>query len=285
MPRMISNWIRIISTAGVVSLLHLSGSRAAEPEKGDDVAAERLEFMLNAVRRYEVAPDDNPAARWPLRSKPLLRWSNPFSGVRDGIVIMWTDGARPAVLAQVFPAQEGPLWFIQCQSLAAGPFALGDGRRVLWEPREAGEKSHRLDSAESPAEGRAKRLTQMRTLAQQFAAFDDFGIRPTDKERTRYELRLMTNPVYRYETPEAEIIDGAVFPFVLGTAPELLLILEARQGDDGTRQWEYLLAPLTVWAVEVKHGNQSVWKVAERYGKHSARDAYHSWPLDETFAR
>jgi len=29
----------------------------------------------------------------------------------------------------------------------------------------------------------------------------------------------------------------------------------------------------------------SVWKVAERFGKHSARDAYHSWALDETFDR
>ena len=95
----------------------------------------------------------------------------------------------------------------------------------------------------------------------------------------------MTNPVYRYEMPEREIIDGAVFPFVLGTAPELLLVLEARNDDDGTRHWEYLLAPLTVWAVEVKHGDQSVWKVAERYGKHSARDAYHSWALDEPFDR
>src|SRR5207253_765023 len=110
-------------------------------------------------------------------------------------------------------------------------------------------------------------------------------IHPADKERTRYELRLMTSPVYRYEMPEREIIDGAVFPFVLGTAPELLLMLEARKDDDGTRHWEYLLAPLTVWAVEVKHGNQSVWKVAERFGKHSARDSYHSWALDETFDR
>ena len=285
MPTMLSKWTRVFSAAAVVALLQFSGSRADEPERDDDAAAARLEFMLGAVRRFEVGPDDNQAARWSLHAKPLLRWSNPFSGVRDGMVIMWTDGARPAVLAQVFPAQEGPLWFIQCQSVASGPFALRDDRRVLWEPRVAGEKFHPLDGAEAPAEGRAKRLTQLRALAQQFAAFDDFRIRPSDKETTRYGLRLMTNPVYRYEMPESKIIYGAVFPFVLGTAPELLLVLEARQDDDGTRHWEYLLAPLTVWALEVKHGDQSVWEVAERYGKHSSRDAYHSWALDETFDR
>ncbi|HJT31257.1 MAG TPA: hypothetical protein VJ783_04355 [Pirellulales bacterium] len=281
----ISDRTRLVSAAVVVTLLLLSGSQGAEPEKGDDVAAERLEFMLSAARRYNVAPDDNQSARWPLHAKPLLRWSNPFSGVRDGVVVMWTDGARPAILAQVFPAQEGPLWFIQCQSLAAGPFALRDDRRALWEPRAEGEKFHLLDDAEPPAESRAKRLMQMRALGQQFAAFDDFRIRPTDEETTRYPLRFMTNPIYRYETPEHKIIDGAVFPFVLGTAPELLLVLEARQDDDETRHWEYLLAPLTVWAVEVKRGNQTVWKVAERFGKHSARDAYHSWALDGTFDR
>jgi hypothetical protein len=84
---MISNWTRAFSAAGLVALLQFSGSRAAEPEKGDDAAAPRLEFILSAVGRYEVAPDDNQAARWPLHAKPLLRWSNPFFGVRDGIVV------------------------------------------------------------------------------------------------------------------------------------------------------------------------------------------------------
>jgi hypothetical protein len=158
-------------------------------------------------------------------------------------------------------------------------------RSARYGSRERQEKIHRLDGAEPPAENRAKRLTQLRALAQQFAAFDDFRLRPADKETVRYELRLMTNPVYRYEMPDRKIIDGAVFPFVLGTAPELLLVFEARQDDDGTGKWEYLLAPLTVWALEVKRDNQSVWKVAERFGKHTARDAYHSWPLDETFDR
>jgi hypothetical protein len=285
MPTTISNWTRLFSVVGAVALLQSSGSRATEPEKEDAVAAERLEFMLSAVRRFEVAPEDSQAARWSLHAKPLLRWSNPHSGVRDGIVVMWTDGSRPVVLAQVFPAQEGPLWFIQCQSLAPGPFALRDDRRTLWEPRAAGEKFHLLDGAEPPAESRAKRLTQMRGLARQFAAVDDFRIHPLDKETVQYGLRLMTNPVYRYEMPERKIMDGAVFPFVLGTAPELLLVLEAREDEDGARHWEYLAAPLTVWAVEVKHGDRSVWKIAERYGKHSARDAYHSWALDETFDR
>jgi len=55
MPTRISHWTRLFSAAGVVALLQFSGSRAAEPEKGDDLAARRLEFMLNAVRRYEVA--------------------------------------------------------------------------------------------------------------------------------------------------------------------------------------------------------------------------------------
>jgi hypothetical protein len=280
---MTSNWARFFIAAGVLALLSLSALSAEEPQKGDDAAARRLEFMLSAVRRYEVAPDDNPEARWSLHPKPLLRWSNPHSGVRDGLVIMWTDGARPAILAQVFPAQEGPLWFIQCQSLALGPFALRDGQRPLWEPRVAGEAFHRLEGAEPPAESRAKRLTQMRSLARQFSAVDDFRIHPADKEAVQYGLRLMANPVYRYEMPERKIMDGAVFPFVLGTAPELLLVLEAREDDNGTGHWEYLAAPLTVWAVEVKHRNQSVWKVAERYGKHSARDAYHSWALEQTF--
>ena len=51
MATMVSNWMRLFSAAGVVALLQLSGSRAAEPEKSDDAAAQRLEF-IRRVRRF-----------------------------------------------------------------------------------------------------------------------------------------------------------------------------------------------------------------------------------------
>lgn len=272
------------SAACLTSLFLFSAGSAAETEGEKDVAEERLEFMLHAVRDLKAIPDDEPMAPWPLYAKPLLRWSNPVAGIRDGVVVMWTDGARPAVLAQVFPTKDN-IWLAECQSLAPGPFMMR-GDRVLWEPRQPGEGFQRLDDADPPAESRAKRLIQMRALAQQFTAFDDFRIHDYDKEATRHALRLMTNPVYRYEMPERQVVDGAVFSYVLGTDPEVFLVLEARQNKDGSRRWEYLLAPMTCWAIEVKRRDQTVWKVAERIEKqHDPRDTYYLWRLDESFDR
>ena len=272
------------AAASLAASLACSAGTAAEPapDKGDSEA--RLEFMLAAARGLEVAPDGERPARWPLHEKPLLRWSNPVAGIRDGVVVMWTDGARPAVLAQVFPTKEN-IWLVECQSLAPGPFVMR-GDRVLWEPRQPGEAFHRLDDAEAPADSRAKRLIQMRSLAQQFTAFDDFRIHDYDKETTRHELRLMTNPVYRYEMPERQVVDGAVFAYVLGTDPEVFLVLEARRNEDGSRRWEYLLAPMTCWAIEVKRRDQTVWKVAERIEKQrDPRNTYYLWRLAESFDR
>lgn len=273
--------------AAIIMLaLPRSGVRAAEPEGEStrQLAAERLDFMLGTVRDFEVIPDGRPTDRWPLYAKPVLRWSNPVGGIRDGIVVMWTDAARPVILAQVFPTKDN-YWIHEFQSLAAGPFSVRDGERVLWEPRKAGGEFQRLADVPPPAGSAAKRLLQMRSLAREFSAFDDFRIHHDDKEATRHELRLLSSPVYRYESRSEHVLDGAVFAFVLGTDPEVFLILEARKTADGNGAWEYLLAPMTCWALQVKHKNQTVWTMEERFGKHSPRDAYHVWLPQVTFDR
>ena len=49
----------------------------------------------------------------------------------------------------------------------------------------------------------------------------------------REELRLLPQPVYRYESEDPEVQDGGVFAFVQGTDPEVLLLLEAVRTEGG----------------------------------------------------
>src|SRR5579863_7776110 len=239
---------RAVVGACLAGFLFVCGASGDEPDKPDsdkpdEVAAQRLEFMLGAVRDLEATPDGSPAERWKTHPQPILRWTNPVAGIRDGIVAMWTDGTRPVILAQVFPTKDN-VWIHEFQSLAPGPFVMRDGPHVIWEPRKAGETFHALTDAPPPADSATRRLAQMRTIAREFNAFDDFRIRYSDKETTRHELRLMANPVYRYEMPSRQVLDGAVFPYVLGTDPEVFVVIEAREKEDGSRSWEYLVAPL-----------------------------------------
>ena len=196
---------------------------------------------------------------------------------------MWTDGPRPVILAQVFPTKDN-VWIQEFQSLAPGPFVMRDGPGTVWEPRQAGETFHSLTDAPPPAQSAARRLVQMRTIAREFTAFDDFRIRYADKEITRHELRLMANPVHRYEMPSRQVVDGAVFPFVLGTDPEVFVVIEAREREDGSRAWAYLIAPLTCWALEVKYKDKTVWTMEERFGKNSMQGIYQIRRPDESFS-
>ena len=65
----------------------------------------------------------------------------------------------------------------------------------------------------------------MRDLAKEFTA------RQTDRKDIDRDLRLLAQPIYRYEKTEGDLIDGGLFAFVLGTDPEAFLMIEARRID------------------------------------------------------
>jgi hypothetical protein len=115
----------------------------------------------------------------------------------------------------------------------------------------------------------------MKAQAARFSATDDFKS-STDREATRYELRLLPTPVYRYQDAKGGINDGAVFAFVHGTDPELFLILE-HQGQGDKAGWFYALAPMTCWAVQAKLDKTEVWSVPECLNKTTPQGPYHAW--------
>jgi hypothetical protein len=98
----------------------------------------------------------------------------------------------------------------------------------------------------------------MKTLAGQFSA------RMTDlRENTkgeRQELRLLTQPLYRYPAGEGDLLDGALFAIVLGTDPEIFLLLEARRASEKLT-WQYGLARMNIDPMTVSHKDQEVWRV------------------------
>jgi hypothetical protein len=147
---------------------------------------------------------------------------------------------------------------------------------IRFQPRTGADEWAHLEDGPTPAALAVARLVQMRGIAEQFSAADDFRISAADAEPTRHELRMLPKPVYRYADESAGIRDGAVFAFVHGTDPEVFLILEARDGTDAAG-WHYTFAPMTCWGVHVKRGDDEVWSAPERYGKSTERGLYHVW--------
>jgi hypothetical protein len=257
-------WLVISST------VVLAQASAVDPEKL--TPDERLKIFINSVSEYRliIKGDEEPLT---LRPEPLIRFDNQVGGVVDGVVMVWTKGSRPVVAAQVFVMRDG-YWIHEFQSFAEGPLTLTENDRVVWSPQVAGGKMSPIADGPSGAKQRAARTLAFKEIANQFAVTEDFREKPK-ADLQKYELRLLSAPLYRYED-KSDGVDGAVFAFVHGTDPELLLTLEART-TAGETNWSYSLAPLTCWGIKARRNEQDVFASPEMLGRSTRNDPYHVW--------
>jgi hypothetical protein len=98
----------------------------------------------------------------------------------------------------------------------------------------------------------------MRALAHEFSASTK------DRNDRLWELRLLTQPLYRYQSTDPDVLDGGVFAFVTsaGTDPEAVLVVEARKPPDGGDPiWHYAVGRFTDLALSVRRNGKVVFDV------------------------
>ncbi len=229
-------------------------SQAENADKQNIEAA--FSMTRDAARKYTIEmPDtDKPAA---LREQPILRWSNPERGQIYGNVFLWTSHGRPVAVGSLFK------WFSpfthmshEFHSLATSEISGKYNDANAWQSAQPGVAYAAVPNAPEVATTASGRLTQMRQLARQFTA------RTTDREGAKLELRLLAQPVYRYELEKGSTSpsDGALFVFVQGTDPELWLMLEARPTKGGENDaWHYAVARMNSIAFDVQHNGRDIW--------------------------
>ena len=99
---------------------------------------------------------------------------------------------------------------------------------------QPGLSFRRVSHAPAPADTAPGRLRQMQALVR------DFSANTIDSSGSKWPLRPLVKPLYRYEGKT----DGALFALVQGTDPEAFVILEAHgAGHDG--HWEFATARFT----------------------------------------
>lgn len=224
------------------------------PTGPSDDRASRLEYMRRLCDQYTIRVGE---AREPAKlHDPLLRWNDPVIRVLDGITVIWTRNGRPVAAADVWVRKEGETHHV-FQSLAEQPL-VGErlGERV-WYPAKAGLRSEPIPDAPPPSDSAAKRLAQMRALARRFSGHV-VGT-PTEKGG-RIELRLLSQPVYRYGSSEAGVLDGAIFVLAKGTNPEAMLLVEAIRNRE-QNEWRFAVAPKTNREIEVRYNGTAVLSV------------------------
>jgi hypothetical protein len=253
MPTLLSA-ILLVASAGQ--------TQSPVPAKGDDekeAAAARLQYMKESAAVYDIHLGADRKTQLKLLPDPVLRWNNPVSGVPDGTLFVWVgpDG-RPELAAQVFiAAGSKDLWLHEFQSLSLDTFSVLRDGTARWQPRRPGMEMKTIENAPPPSETAVQRLAQMRTIAKDFAASDDF------EGKSRWELRLLPKPLARYGKPDSDILDGALFTFAHGTDPEVFLALEARSSE-GKPRWHYGLAAMTAYALKASYKGEVVWNRPEQ---------------------
>jgi len=255
--------ILLIRSLPLVITIAAGVCSAQEPESsGPDAAAEKeaiakfRSYAKDIAAAYQLRAGEGTERKVTLMTEPVIRWTNPLGGQRArGEIFLWTDAGLPAAIVSIneFTDAAGRIHGEQewC-SLAAGPL-VADGPNH-WSPAAGVLTPGPVPDADAPAETAARRLRQMRELAERFA-----GEKTTRAGVTR-RLRLVPRPIYRYEPQgnDVVILDGALFALAEATDPEALLALEARRTGTG-HVWHFAFARMNSVRLTASYQGKQIW--------------------------
>ncbi|MGH8245423.1 MAG: hypothetical protein ACREUU_03220, partial [Gammaproteobacteria bacterium] len=217
------------------------------------------------VAEFEFSIAIEPPRKLELRSEPVLRFSNPIRNVDDAAVFVIHRRQRPELIATVMSYRDGKRNLRRAYeflSLSEDRLDASRSDVSLWHSEKAGVQWRDLPDAPPPAETAAERRRQMQRLAEKFQV----AVR---SDRNRYELRLLSQPLYRYENAKADILDGALYALVEGTDPELVLALESPVEKPN---WRFACGRLTRWEIEVRFQDTVVGEFPQIKGARDAAD-------------
>lgn len=240
-------WLALIPTS-------VRGEDALEKEQIEKWSA----YYLKQAKKYRLRvadPVDEPLA---LEPTPVLRWQNPLRSTTHGECFVWTLDGRALAVASIFsyPIENEKRRVAHAfNAFADAPLEMSENQRPFWQAAsvEAGEWQMVPDSPEV-ATSASRRLFQLRSIARQFTGH--LGGTDGDEER---RLRLMASPLYRYSSHDKAEADGALFAFVMGTDPEVMLLVESRKTDSGLK-WFFLAARHSYTTLFLRHNDREVWR-------------------------
>jgi hypothetical protein len=234
----------------------LAVAAAADDDRARDEAAEADRLCVEELPHWRITADGTPLTP---PKEPVLRWTNPFAGRVYGNTYLWLQGGRPAAASSMHR------YFTPYQSFDGEVVALTGTKlvakrdeEVMWHPRDEW-KWHSLDGAPTPAPTAPQRLIQMGAIAKDFTVelLDTRNVLKGENQTPR----LLPRPLYRYNAEQTRALDGAVYAFVLGTDPELLLLLECDTAA-ATPVWRFGVGRMNCDLIHLKHKGKTVWEVA-----------------------
>ena len=266
-------------------------AHAQEPESDSEDSVEsksRQQFIEllkshyhNHASAYVLGSGNDQSKPFRMEEKPILTWTSTGDAIWSGDVFVWTSDGRPQVIGCVgsWPIDDSTRGvFEELHSLSTQPLAETTlDSSLKWRSETAGVELKDIPDAAAPANDARRRLSQMRRLTDRFKA--SMAINNGTEE-----LRLLTQPLFRYSGESRTVIDGAIFAYVTttGTDPEGLLLLECHKAEDRLN-WVYAPARFTHRELWLTLDDSEVWRVANhRTPRNNAviTDPYLTRPTD-----
>ena len=240
----------------------------AADEKKDQRQIERdlwTIYYAQQIPKYTFYLESDQKTPLKAIAEPKLRyWNSVRTGNNHGELFIWTHNGR-CVLAGAILSYE--VWTnvreVAHEFHSFAPERIVGGREAIpVDIKAPGVEFKPVPGVKPPAKSRALRMVQLRKMAKSFEASTMSAKESTlSNESVSLPLRPLSQPIFRYETKEVSD-DGAIFAYVTGTDPEVLVAIESQQTKDGPR-WFYGAARFTDLPITLKYKNKTVWEFDE----------------------
>ncbi len=250
---------RLIRIAlGVLSLAAWSGTAVLAQQSTEEVepGASALQQAAAVARRLEasLSSQTGDIAPVPPIERPLLLFGDDPRNLTRGILWGWGRG-RPAAVAELWRGRAENAPFAASLTLTGlEPIVMTADDKPKWRPAAKQIAFAPVPAAPVPNAKEPGRLRQLKEIARRFTAHEFW-----DPDNSRFELRLLVQPVHRYRDSAAEIQDGALFVLAHGTNPEALLLIECVGPELKESRWQYGLARTSNAATHVELDGKEIW--------------------------
>ena len=262
--------VAILLVGGPLSVaLSQTGKREAEPksvkadgDEPDGAKQRRAEVRKVTEQRatnmkVQLAGEHKTSGE--LVRAPLYNYTDQPRRIVDATLWGWTIDGRLAGICKIerkfgLDVKTG-YWQICFGSLSPDLINVewADGYR--FSSKKPGIVRQPVGGALRPAENKTARIRQIKEIASRFrSTLVDEG------SGQRQEMRLLTQPLYRYDSGEGNLHDGAVFGITAnGTNPDAILVIEVEKSADGQPEFVFGVTGMTQQALIIALDDREVW--------------------------
>ncbi len=190
-----------------------------------------------------------------LIDRPLLTYGDSARANENGTLWAFGRTGRPLAFLELYQPRTRGNWVHAVTLTSEKRVVMTTPARARWAPEKTDVEPAPIPDAAAPHAKESLRTRQMKDLARRFTAHEFWN-----PDNSRFELRLLVQPVHRYSDAKTGLHDGAAFVLAHGTNPEVILLIEALGPKLDEARWHYGLARLGSAEMHVELDGKEVWK-------------------------